>query len=293
MLSGVTGQSQLSTSAASYPGVFEWNITGSTERKSSSLGDFTVTVIDQDTAVSSMSMAAQYDKTSDINSMVPLYPPLSASLVQGTPSQVPNQGHSLSLPHQGGGQEYYYHQGTLGPLLSEELGPCLQSYGSVSYAGSRTSAQPEMVMVLKEIQPTNILPPASTSGVYYSVSAQPITDTGFQGEYKQQESRMSLAFKKWGQIYSWEVAYRQNLDPGTLITTTFAQWSLFLDCIWEHLMQVEGCTLWRSFMLRVREPQCSSVAQSYPTLCDPTHCSTPGLPVHHQLLEDICGLNLL
>ena len=31
--------------------------------------------------------------------------------------------------------------------------------------------------------------------------------------------------------------------------------------------------------------QFSSVAQSYPTLCDPTDCSTPGLPVHHQLLE--------
>ena len=29
----------------------------------------------------------------------------------------------------------------------------------------------------------------------------------------------------------------------------------------------------------------SSVAQSYPTLCDPMNCSTPGLPVHHQLRE--------
>ena len=29
----------------------------------------------------------------------------------------------------------------------------------------------------------------------------------------------------------------------------------------------------------------SSVAQSCPTLCDPMGCSTPGLPVHHQLLE--------
>ena len=29
----------------------------------------------------------------------------------------------------------------------------------------------------------------------------------------------------------------------------------------------------------------SSVAQSYPTLCDPMDCSTPGFPVHHQLLE--------
>ena len=31
--------------------------------------------------------------------------------------------------------------------------------------------------------------------------------------------------------------------------------------------------------------QFSSVAQSCPTLCDPMHCSTPGFPVHHHLLE--------
>ena len=31
--------------------------------------------------------------------------------------------------------------------------------------------------------------------------------------------------------------------------------------------------------------QFSSVAQSCPTLCDPMVCSTPGLPVHHQLPE--------
>ena len=31
--------------------------------------------------------------------------------------------------------------------------------------------------------------------------------------------------------------------------------------------------------------QFSSVAQSCPTLCDPINCSTPGLPVHHQLPE--------
>ena len=29
----------------------------------------------------------------------------------------------------------------------------------------------------------------------------------------------------------------------------------------------------------------SSVAQLYPTLCDPMDCSTPDFPVHHQLLE--------
>ena len=31
--------------------------------------------------------------------------------------------------------------------------------------------------------------------------------------------------------------------------------------------------------------QFSSVAQSCPTLCSPMNRSTPGLPVHHQLLE--------
>ena len=31
--------------------------------------------------------------------------------------------------------------------------------------------------------------------------------------------------------------------------------------------------------------QFSSVTQLCPTLCDPMDCSTPGFPVHHQLLE--------
>ena len=31
--------------------------------------------------------------------------------------------------------------------------------------------------------------------------------------------------------------------------------------------------------------QFSSVTQLYPTLCDPMDCSTPGLPIHHQLLQ--------
>ena len=35
----------------------------------------------------------------------------------------------------------------------------------------------------------------------------------------------------------------------------------------------------------VSSVQFSSVAQLCPTLCDPMNCSTPGLPVHHQLPE--------
>ena len=37
--------------------------------------------------------------------------------------------------------------------------------------------------------------------------------------------------------------------------------------------------------IHIRSDQIRSVAQSCPTLCDPMNCSTPGLPVHHQLPE--------
>ena len=53
--------------------------------------------------------------------------------------------------------------------------------------------------------------------------------------------------------------------------------------------------LWHSFTLEWEQiyifgiyfdsVQFSSVAQSCPTLCDPMNCSSPGLPVHHQLPE--------
>ena len=36
---------------------------------------------------------------------------------------------------------------------------------------------------------------------------------------------------------------------------------------------------------QTREVGCCSVTQLCPTLCDPMDCSTPGLPVHHHLLE--------
>ena len=41
----------------------------------------------------------------------------------------------------------------------------------------------------------------------------------------------------------------------------------------------------RGKALRYRRLQFSSVAQSCRTLCVPMDCSTPGLPVHHQLPE--------
>ena len=45
---------------------------------------------------------------------------------------------------------------------------------------------------------------------------------------------------------------------------------------------IENLSQWCSCFWSV---QISSVTQSCPTLCDPMDCSTPGLPVHHQLTE--------
>ena len=42
---------------------------------------------------------------------------------------------------------------------------------------------------------------------------------------------------------------------------------------------------WLVKFLAVGLVQFSSVTQSCPTLCDPIDCSTPGFPIHHQLLE--------
>ena len=39
------------------------------------------------------------------------------------------------------------------------------------------------------------------------------------------------------------------------------------------------------YVRNILSVQFSSVTQSCPTLCDPMNCSTPGPPIHHQLLE--------
>ena len=56
---------------------------------------------------------------------------------------------------------------------------------------------------------------------------------------------------------------------------------LLLEDEWEWQVRVTGIQLPRVFS----SVQFSSVTQSCPTLFDPMNCSTPGLPVHHQLLE--------
>ena len=58
-----------------------------------------------------------------------------------------------------------------------------------------------------------------------------------------------------------------------------------LNCLSQKWF-VQVLTPWASEVtLLGNRAQFSSVAQSCPTLCDPMNCSTPGLPVHHQLPE--------
>ena len=49
---------------------------------------------------------------------------------------------------------------------------------------------------------------------------------------------------------------------------------------WNINQPLKGMKYWY-----ILQDQIRSVAQSCPTLCDPMNCSTPGLPVHHQLPE--------
>ena len=69
--------------------------------------------------------------------------------------------------------------------------------------------------------------------------------------------------------------------------STSQQWALPFNCV----LSTNGTGLSprtyseQNIFLRGEELQFSSVAQLCLTLCDPVDCSTPGLPVHHQLPE--------
>ena len=56
--------------------------------------------------------------------------------------------------------------------------------------------------------------------------------------------------------------------------------------IWCSLVSAQMVPIcYRLLILRQGSVQFSSVSQSWPTLCDPMDCSTPGFPVHHPLPE--------
>lgn len=189
MLVELNDQSQNSTSALFYPGVLKWDLTESKDR-GDALQEFNMTITDQDTAPSSLSVTAQCDEILDPNTIAPSYPSLLTSFVQVTPPQVPDQGYSLAPSYQDGSQVYYYNHNSLDHQIPGELGQCLQPYSSVSYPVSEESApQPEMVMVGRKIQPGNVQIPISTSGFSYSTSSQNMPDISLPGKYKLRRER--------------------------------------------------------------------------------------------------------
>ena len=185
----LTDQSQNSTSALFYPGVLKWDLTESKDR-GDAIQEFNMTITDQDTALSSLSVTSQCDKILDPITIAPFHPSLLTSFVQVTPPQVTDQGYSLAPSYQDGSQVYYYNHNSLDRLIPGELGQCLQSYSSMSYPVREESApQPEMLMVGKEIQPRNALIPISPSGFSYSTSGQNMPDISLPGKYKLRRER--------------------------------------------------------------------------------------------------------
>ena len=83
-----------------------------------------------------------------------------------------------------------------------------------------------------------------------------------------------------------------NILPWFLYPTSFFEHLLCALCWAEEIEHgtgqgrslLSGANLLFDIKVVVRF---SSVAQSCPTLCDPTDCSMPGFPVHHQLQEFI------
>ena len=88
----------------------------------------------------------------------------------------------------------------------------------------------------------------------------------------------------------WEafaVVWEYKRPLGSLTLSHLASAGLFLFCWWWISPPFPRflLPLGTHQFLQVHSVQFSSAAQSCPTLCDPMNCSTPGLPVHHQLLE--------
>ena len=117
-------------------------------------------------------------------------------------------------------------------------------------------------------------------------------------DFKENDTLARIAENHLGFIYFWlsEGTDQMNLETewlvhgiyrvtssGNLIDGSFKSQYNFPLPFWAPMIE-KGMSLpgHPKFSSSV---QFSSVAQSCLTLCDPINCSTPGLPVHHQLPE--------
>ena len=90
-------------------------------------------------------------------------------------------------------------------------------------------------------------------------------------------------------IYDLDCLSQKGMYDVSIILSDF--WWPNQGLVWEDSSEcMHGLWWWRVFqgcikLLGFSSVQFSSIPQSCPTLCDPMNCSTPGLPVHHQLPE--------
>ena len=100
----------------------------------------------------------------------------------------------------------------------------------------------------------------------------------------------------WYQSWGTMLIHYNNNHKRNLMTNKSNQTSqntIWEKCLWAKLSHYhklklsEIWSIWSHFqiVLKTVEVQFSSVTQLCPTLCDPMNRSTPGLPVHQQLLE--------
>jgi len=79
-------------------------------------------------------------------------------------------------------------------------------------------------------------------------------------------------------IEKWNKIERLETNP-----PTYGQF--IFDKVGKNVQWKKRQSLQEVVLGKLGSSSSSSVAQSCPTLCNPMNCSTPGLPVHHQLLE--------
>ena len=86
---------------------------------------------------------------------------------------------------------------------------------------------------------------------------------------------MCMAEANFNILKGWRHPFRRGVHPSLRVLT-----------LYENSCHQKGLgKQWLAHYFLHHSVQFSSVAQSCPTLCDPMNLSTPGLPVHHQLLE--------
>ena len=104
---------------------------------------------------------------------------------------------------------------------------------------------------------------------------------------RRQDTHSEKIFAKTHLIKDCYPKYMKNSKIPTVRKQTFPlqNWQRTLTITSPKKTHNMEISLKKMFHTICHSVQFSSVAQSCPTLYDPMNCSTPGLPVHHQLPE--------